>query len=69
MCHVPDVRPAKSTQEAQRAIRVSDRWLAARLDMFGRLNSDEDMPESSSRSSRRRPERVQPTATSSIRRI
>jgi hypothetical protein len=44
VCHVPDVQPAKSTQEAQRAIRVSDRRLAARLDMFGRLNRDEDMP-------------------------
>jgi hypothetical protein len=44
VCHVPDVRPAKSTQEAQRAIRVSDRWLAARLDTFGRLNRNEDMP-------------------------
>ena len=26
------------------AVRVSDRRLAARLDMFGRLNRDEDMP-------------------------
>ena len=44
MCHVPDIRPAKSTQEAQKAIRVSDRRLAARLDMFGWLNRDEDIP-------------------------
>jgi hypothetical protein len=44
VCHVPDVRPAKSTQEAQEGHPVSDRRLAARPDMFGRLNRDEDMP-------------------------
>jgi hypothetical protein len=36
------VRPAKSIPEAQEVHRVSDRRLAARLDMLGRLNCDED---------------------------
>jgi hypothetical protein len=59
----------RALRKLKRAIRVSDRRLAARLDMFGRLNRDQAYPESSSRSSRRRPERVQPTAISSIERL
>ena len=43
----------RALTKLKRAIRVSERRLATRLDMFGRLNRDEDMPESSSRSSRR----------------
>ena len=34
----------KATRKLTRAIRVSDRRLATRLDMFGRLNRDQDMP-------------------------
>ena len=34
----------RALRKLKRAIRVSDRRLAARLDMFGRLNRDEDMP-------------------------
>jgi hypothetical protein len=56
----------RALRKLKRAIRVPDPRLAARLDMFGRLNRDQACPESSSRSSRRRPERVQPTAISSI---
>ncbi len=34
----------RALRKLKRAIRVSDRRLAARLDMFGRLNRDEDIP-------------------------
>jgi len=34
----------RALRKLKRAIRVSDRRLAARLDMFGWLNRDEDMP-------------------------
>ena len=34
----------RALRKLKRAIRVSDRRLAARLDMFGRLNRDEDVP-------------------------
>lgn len=34
----------RAPRKLKRAIRVSDPRLAARLDMFGRLNRDEDMP-------------------------
>ena len=34
----------KALRKLKRAIRVSDRRLAARLDTFGRLNRNEDMP-------------------------
>jgi hypothetical protein len=47
----------RALRKLKRAIRVSDPRLA-RLDMFGRLNRDQACPESSSRSSRRRPETI-----------
>jgi hypothetical protein len=34
----------RALRKLKRAIRVSDHWLAARLDMLGWLNRDEDMP-------------------------
>ncbi len=34
----------RALRKLKRAIRVADHRLAARLDTFGRLNRDEDMP-------------------------
>ena len=44
MCHVPDIRPAKSTQEAQEGHPGLGSPAGAWLEMFGRLKLADDMP-------------------------